>query len=129
MLKSCGSVRIVQIENRRLRETVSTTVAIRMQRVAFYFGGTAIIGLDHQWDSTAARRHRGGEILRHAMHIVFRHFPEGQNLLLWPPAATARQAKPAEQERGRHDFDEVPARDRVSPLTGLGREFALDPLT
>src|SRR5690349_741020 len=100
MLETCRSVGVIQVKDRSLRKTIRPAVAIRVQRVAFYFGGAAVIGLNHQRDSTAARRHRRSEILRHAVHIVFRHFPKRKNLLLWPAAATTRQAKPTEQKRG-----------------------------
>src|SRR5205814_4741530 len=61
------------------------------------------------------------------MHIIFRHFAERQNPLLGPPATAPCQTESRQQERGRHDFHKVPARNSIRPFTRALRKFALDP--
>src|SRR2546423_511598 len=79
-------------------------------------------------DSAAARWHSGRVKLRDAVHVIFGHFAEGIDSLLGAAAAGSAEPKTGEQERGRHDFHEMPAGDRVGPFAGAGGELPLEPI-
>ena len=58
--------------------------------------------------------------------VILRHLGERINVLHRPPAAGRAQAR--QQERGRHDLDEIAARHRIGQFAGAGGKFVFHPL-
>src|SRR5262249_53817372 len=128
-LHEAGStVRVVKVQNGSLSVAIRAAVAVRMEIVAFNFGGTAVIRTNDERNGAATRRHRRGEIVWYAVNVVLRHFAERKNPLFRATAAAAGQAKTREHEGGGHDLDEMPAGNRVRPFACAFGKFALHPL-
>jgi hypothetical protein len=103
-------VRIVEPENRRLREHVARAEAARMQRIPLDLGRAAFVTLDQQSRRDAAERHRRGEEQRFAGNEVF-GLADVRNDLLQRLSRARRDAR--ERQRGAHQLEERAPRHRI----------------
>lgn len=110
VLHDLRAVRIVEIENRRLREAVGSAQAGGMLGIALHFDRPAHVALRQQAEAVAAKRHGGGVEQRPARNHFLGRLHIGHDLLGRLPRAGGQ----ARQGKGRaHQPEEVAAGDRV----------------
>jgi hypothetical protein len=119
------AIRVVEVEDRGLREDVGGAAARGMIRVAFDLRRAALVALHEEADARSRKRHRrrveerlAGDELLGLAHV--RH-----DLLARLPRARADAGK---RERRAHQLEEAAPADRVQPLRRVLRKFAVQEL-
>ncbi len=117
------AVRVVEGQNRRLREEVGAALARRMIGVALDLRRPAFVALDEQPRGHAAERRRGREEQRLAGHDLFGlpHVRHDELVGLHGAGGDAGQC-----ERRAHQLQEAAAAHRIVPFRRVGRELAVE---
>ena len=120
------TIRVVQVQHRRLRKHVRRPLAHRMQRIALDLRRPPVVRRRHQRRVTAARRARGGVKQRLARNRPLHPARERHQMLLRPPAA--RETQPRQRHRRPHELHEIAARNLPArQLRGALRKLARQP--
>jgi hypothetical protein len=119
------TIRIVQAEDRRLREHVAGAEAVRVERIALDLRGAAFVTLDQQTRSDTADGHRCGVVQRPAGHH-FLGLPHVGHDCLERLAGAGGDA--GEAERGAHQLEERAPCHRIGDRFDFGRELVVQPL-
>ncbi len=124
---SADPLGVVEIEDRRGGEGISTAIAQRVQRVALQVGGSSLVHGRHQRDTAVRSRHRRRVEKRLAGNDPLDVLAVRQDVFLRP--AAPRQPQPGGRCAGTHQFHEATpgiAYLRLAELPGTLGKLALE---
>jgi len=125
--RAAGAVRVVHVEDGRLREQVGRAARRRMGGVALDLDRPPLEALHEDAGADAGLLEDARVLDRDAGDALGLAEGRGHDLLLGP-AAAAGEAEPGERERGAHDAEELATVGSVEHLGRAGRELPVHPL-
>ncbi len=120
-----GAVRVVEAQNRGLRQGIGGPEACGMLRIAFNLGRPPHVALDQDRHGHTADRNRAGKVERPPGHQFFRLAHVGHELF---GRLLRAGTDPGKRQGSAHELEEVPPARRVVPLGRLLWELAVQVL-
>ena len=117
-LHAHGPIRVVHLQDQRLRQRVGRTETGRMFRIAFRLDRPTVVTGDHQRLGDAPQLPTGGELLRHTGNPTGWSLHERRNDLPFP---ATRQ--PAQGQRRAHQLQPATTRNPFRELRGRFRKL------
>jgi hypothetical protein len=111
------AVRVVEVEQRALREGIAAALRGGVLGIAFELDGAEGLALDQHRNRAGGERMRRGEVHRAAEDEVLGLLDVGEDRLVGLLGAAGESGQ---REARAHDLEEAAARDRVDPLAGGG---------
>ena len=113
-------VRIVQIQQRRLRQRIRPALHIRVLRIPVHLNRPIRIALHQHRYCARRKRKRRRKVHRLAQNQIFRRAHVRHNRLI---RLLRAPGQPRQRHRRAHHLQKTPPRNRVDPLRSLRRKF------